>query len=261
MSLIDDKEIDMLNSETTSGRPDATIEKQTKQLADYIIETGLKPLPLPAEFFYASLPLCVIDAVFSIGVTYTSTANTVTRFCERQGWAKSLVPDTPRTIGEHTINEFLALFDGLTAEQMADDLFGNRQRTSTRSGILKAEAVRQYAEALQANDIEDFGDMTETSLTMIEKQVRDIPGQGSGISFDYFRMLAGNDNLIKPDRMVQRYVAKATNMRSDRVTPEFAKSVLLSAIHVLAEQGYAWLPKKLDYTIWSFESGSQGIVS
>ncbi|MCG7519501.1 hypothetical protein [Ruegeria sp. Ofav3-42] len=253
MSLIDDKGIDMLISETTAGRPDATIEKQTKQLADYIIETGLKPLPLPAEFFYASLPLCVIDAVFSIGVTYTSTANTVTRFCERQGWTKSLAPDAPRATGEHTISEFLALFDGLTPDQMADDLFGNRQHTSTRSGILKAEAVRQYAEALQANGIEDFGDMTETRLTMIEKQVRRIPGQGSGISFDYFRMLAGNDNLIKPDRMVQRYVAKAANMRPERVTPEFARSVLQNAITKLAERGFAWTPRQLDYAIWTWE--------
>ncbi|WP_170335518.1 hypothetical protein [Ruegeria arenilitoris] len=254
MSLIDDKGIDMLNSETTAMEPQTGIDELTKQLADYIIETGLKPLPLPAEFFYASLPLCVIDAVFSIGVTYTSTANTVARFCERQGWTMSLAPDAPRSTGEHTISEFLALFDGLTAEQMADDLFGNRQRTSTRSGILKAEAVRQYAEALQANGIEDFGDMTETRLTMIKKQVRDIPGQGSGISFDYFRMLAGNDNLIKPDRMVQRYVAKALKMKPEHVTPEFARAVLQNAILVLTERGCNWSPRQLDYAIWHWES-------
>ncbi len=251
MSPIDDKGIDMLNSETTAMELQTGIDELTKQLADYIIETGLKPLPLPAEFFYASLPLCVIDAVFSIGVTYTSTANTVTRFCERQGWTKSLAPDAPRSTGEHTISEFLALFDGLTPDQMADDPFGNRQRTSTRSGILKAEAVRQYAEALQANGIEDFGDMTETRLTMIEKQVRRIPGQGSGISFDYFRMLAGNDNLIKPDRMVQRYVAKAANMRPEQVTPELARSLMRGVITILAEQESKWSERQLDYAIWT----------
>ena len=253
MSLIDDKGFDMLISETTAGRPDATLCTQVKQLADYIIETGLQPLPLPEEFFYASLPLCVIDAVFSIGVTYTSTANTVTRFCERQGWTKSLAPDAPRSTGEHTISEFLALFDGLTPEQMAGALFGNRQRTSTRSGILKSEAVHQFAAVLKENGIEDFCDMTENRLTTIEKLVRDIPGQSSGISFDYFRMLAGNDNLIKPDRMVQRYIAKAANMRPDRVTPEFARSVLQNTITKLAERGIAWTPRQLDYAIWARE--------
>ena len=237
MSLIDDKGVNMLNSETAAGELQATIAGQAKLVADHIIETGLKPLPLPEEFFYASLPLCVIDAVFSIGVTYTSTANTVARFCERQGCTKSLAPDAPRSTGERTISEFLALFDDLTPDQMADDLFGNRQRTSTRSGILKAEAVRQFATALKENGIEDFGDMTETLLTTVKKQVRNIPGQGSGISFDYFRMLAGNDNLTKPDRMVQRYIAKAINTKPERVTPEFASSVLQSSITMLAEQG------------------------
>lgn len=53
----------------------------------------------------SSLPLCVIDAVFSIGVIYTSTANTVTRFCERHGWTKSLSQDTPRQTGEYSIND------------------------------------------------------------------------------------------------------------------------------------------------------------
>ena len=39
-------------------------------------------LTLPDEYRYASLPLCVIDAVYSIGVTYEVTRRTVTRWCE-----------------------------------------------------------------------------------------------------------------------------------------------------------------------------------
>ena len=57
--------------------------------------------------------------------------------------------------------------------------------------------------------IDEFGDLNEHRLTTAEALVREIPGQISGISFDYFRMLAGDDTLIKPDRMVQRYIAKA----------------------------------------------------
>ncbi len=33
-------------------------------------------------YSYYSLPLCVIDAVFSIGVRYSSTEATVRRFCD-----------------------------------------------------------------------------------------------------------------------------------------------------------------------------------
>ena len=33
---------------------------------------------LPDEYRYSCLPLCLLDAIFSIGVTYRSTHNTVT---------------------------------------------------------------------------------------------------------------------------------------------------------------------------------------
>ena len=35
----------------------------------------LNTLTLSESYYYASLPLCVIDAVFSIGVKYTGTQN------------------------------------------------------------------------------------------------------------------------------------------------------------------------------------------
>ncbi len=34
------------------------------------------------EYGYHNLPLCIIDAIFSIGVNYASTENTVKRFCD-----------------------------------------------------------------------------------------------------------------------------------------------------------------------------------
>ena len=40
---------------------------------------------------------------------------------------------------------------------------------------------------------------------LLEKKIKEIPGQKSGLSFKYFLMLVGNENLIKPDRMIIRY--------------------------------------------------------
>jgi hypothetical protein len=49
-----------------------------------IAEYARKVLPLSSaklseEYFYQSLPLCIIDAVFSIGVKYDSTREVVIR--------------------------------------------------------------------------------------------------------------------------------------------------------------------------------------
>ena len=244
----------MANSITPQNNNRNDLDVNTVRLADYIQNTALSPLPLPQEFFYASLPLCVIDAVFSIGVTYTSTRNTVTRFCKQQGWTMSLVPNMPRNKSEHSISEFLMLFEGLTSEQLATNLFGNRQRTSSRSGILKAEAVKRFATALLQVGIDDFSNLNEGCLTTAEALVRNIPGQTSGISFDYFRMLAGDDTLIKPDRMVQRYIAKALEEMPQQVGPEKARVLLQGATQLLVRRGHDWSPRRLDYAIWNTES-------
>ncbi len=90
-------------------------------------------------------------------------------------------------------------FSGLAPEDAADALFGNRQRTSTRSGILKAEAVRRFALALRDAGIDEFPDLDDDRLAKAEAIARTIPGQRSGISFDYFRMLAGDDSLSIPE--------------------------------------------------------------
>ena len=37
---------------------------------------------LGREYFYQSLPLCVIDAVFSIGVRYAGVKKVVSRYCD-----------------------------------------------------------------------------------------------------------------------------------------------------------------------------------
>lgn len=219
------------------------------------MDTGLEPIPLSPEYYYASLPLCVIDAVYSIGVTYTSTRNTVIRFCERQDWTRTLELGATRKRGEHTIGEFLELFAGLMPDQIADDLFGNRQRTSARSGILKAEAVQRFVEALREVGILDFSDLTDDRLAAAEILVRDIPGQKSGISFDYFQMLAGDDDLIKLDRMVQRYIGKAIDMKPEQVTPDRARELLSGAMIILAGKGNVWSARQLDYTIWKTQSG------
>lgn len=246
---------------TSSSRPNANSPKahadDIRMLADFIINTGLQPVPLPREFFYASLPLCVIDAVFSIGVTYTSTRNTVIRFAERQGWA--LGPVEERHHGEKTVGEFLACYAGLSPDEAADQLFGNRQRTSSRSGILKAEATRRFAIALQDAGIEDFADLSDERLAAAEPKVREIPGQKSGISFDYFRMLAGDDTLIKPDRMVQRFIARAIEEAPEKVGPDRARELLQGAVAELNARGAAWSPRGLDYVVWAHQSGQADV--
>lgn len=45
--------------------------------------TSSGPIEVAEEYGYASLPLCVIDSVFSIGVRYEGVRNVIERYCRR----------------------------------------------------------------------------------------------------------------------------------------------------------------------------------
>jgi hypothetical protein len=223
------------------------------RLANYIEQTELKIPKLADEYRYASLPLCVVDAVFSIGVRYTSTQKVVSNLCEYAGWTRFFASREARGAGEYGIGDLNSMFDKFGAEGMAESVFQNRQRTSSRSGILKAEAVLLYCRTLIKAGINDFPDLDVERREHAEAIILGLPGQSSGIAFDYFIMLAGDDNLIKPDRMVQRYVAHALDLDSVPQPRQAAILVRLAAKE-LRTRGQLWTPLSLDNAIWRHQS-------
>ena len=203
---------------------------------------------------YNALALCVIDAVYSMGVRYESTERTVSTFCNwRNRNQKQLLSQREYGIGDFL--QDLAPYENQW-DRLAEEVFRNRQRTSSRSGILKAEAVYRFAKALATHGIDTLADaadldpMQPVADTIIET-IKTIPGQGSGISFKYFCMLAGNDNLFKPDRMVRRFVAEA--LRVPEVKVEDAERLLLEAAHALRAKIPNLTATRLDYEIWVYQ--------
>ncbi len=216
---------------------------------------GFEPIGGHIAQNYASLPLCIVDSVFSIGVKYTGVVNTIQRFCTRHGWSIGPRDRYSETRGERTTEDFLRLFEETPGDEteIADSLFSNQQRTSTRSGILKSEACRRFADALLASEINDFVDITTDRLDLAEARILMIPGQGSGLSFDYFRLLAGDDAMVKPDRMVVRFVAGVLQVKPDAISPRFAAQIIRLAAKDLKKSDKFWTPMKLDYQIWKYQ--------
>jgi len=226
---------------------------------------------LGREYFYPSLPLCIIDAVFSIGVNYLSTKNTVSRYClffdlpnfsstreifEKSEMSLPIADSFPTECEQETITAFLEKFSNRSPSQFAVEVFQNQQRTSTHNGILKAEAVRDFALALNKNGINNFQDLAEHSdFEKIENDLLSIKGQSSGISIKYFWMLSGNKNQIKPDRMVCRFVEDAIG-RS--VSTKEAESIIIGAFEILSSQFNKLNLRLLDYKIWCFQRRIKG---
>ena len=230
------------------------------------LKRDIKPcdLQLPKEYSYASLPLCVIDSVFSMGVKYKNAQKAVDKFCALQVWAifKDVNEESGTVSNGETVSDFVELLSPHSPESRADNIFGNRQRTSTRSGILKAEAVLQFATVLRDHGIQKLGDTEDLSLNdKIEKRIREIPGQSSGICFKYFLMLAGSEQFVKADRMICRYVTRALG-RPAPTNPAVAQRLLVAAAsELLHEPQYGDVtPRTLDYAVWSFQRFSKNTM-
>jgi len=182
-----------------------------EKIAQYCIQNlNLDDAELSEEYFYASLPFCIIDAVYSLGVRYSSTRNTVIHFCDIKGLQRLRLKESPfldisQQYSVHQFDDLLSHYDDY--KQIAVELFNNKQRTSSRNGILKAEAVHKFARVLLKYNVNYFQDISKVIYDLnFENDICLIPGQTYGTALTYFFMLAGDDNKVKPDRMIYSFL-------------------------------------------------------
>lgn len=212
----------------------------------------LSNLKLSEAYYYNSLPLCIIDAVFSIGVKYTSTANVVKSFCRSQNLDRT---KNPESYDKYTVDDLITLLEKHSFNEQADILYNNHQRTSSRNGILKAEAVYLFAAALKQTGINTISDFRKHGISSdLERAILSIPGQKSGLSLHYFCMLAGDDSFCKPDRHVLRFISHYTETPIN-VRP--AQEIMSSAVDALKTKYPNITVRSLDFAIWQHMSTHQ----
>lgn len=246
-----------LNRSTTTLAGDSNAD--ASKLAAFCAERlDLQGAKLGREYSYASLPLCVIDSVYSIGVRYEGVRNVVRKYCEhfhlprfRNG------SELPKREEQQPLSDLVEKMEMFGIDRFRLEIFQNSQRTSSRGGIAKSEAVFRFARALQKYRIDFFQDIAEHADNRnLESDLRSIPGQSSGISIGYFFMLAGDDTLIKPDRHIMSFLRRCVG----RISNIAEARVLISGACRLLKPRYPHLtPRLLDYMIWNWERSQSPI--
>jgi hypothetical protein len=221
-----------------TGEPIEMLLEHIKVLGD--------PAGWPAATTYGSLVLAVIDSLWSIGVRYTGVRNVIARyraFRSRDG--ANADQDTPADLAD--------VIDRAGGPEAFAEIVANRQRTSSRGGILKAEAVSFATDVLI-----DAGIMTPAHLASATPEqlmeIREcwtaIRGQGSGLSWDYFLMLTGRPG-VKADRMVRRFVADALRCGEQDISQADGHKLVTEAAGLLGLS-----VSQLDFAIWLHQSGN-----
>ena len=202
---------------------------------------------------WAHLSLCVLDAVFSIGAHYSATSRTVRDYAEHAGLAHVLEPAGEVAAGafadaEEPVSALRKRIEAHGPAEFAETVLRNRQRTSSRGGVLKAEAALRYAAILERHGVHRLGDvpalLADDWRLGVEGDLGRVPGHGAhAIRTGYLWMLAGSDTAIKPDRMVLGWLRQVLG-RTPSV-PE-ARELVDAAAGTLEVT-----PWQLDRAIWS----------
>jgi hypothetical protein len=203
---------------------------------------------------WVSLSLCIVDAVWSIGANYDKVVVPLARKL-----AAKLGVEQPTIPAQDPIGA-----DPLPATRLTqldlDVLTGltNRQRTSTRHGILKADAVLRHAHVFVEHGVTTLPDALdlftdEHRFSAVDAAVRSIPCEGAhGIRRNYLWMLVWQNDLIKPDRMVLRWF----DHHGVVLDPAGARNVIAKLVTVigprLSRDVTAW---EIDRALWSTGRG------
>jgi hypothetical protein len=132
-------------------------------------------------------------------------------------------------------------------------VFENHQRTSSRSGILKADAVVRVLKVLSEQGIETKEELLrQKNNQVLQNLIKAIPGQSSGTSYEYLLMLAGDIGTFKRDRHIIRFFANYLGVEDpsyENLLCEFKRQLNLArAIYPALEI------RTLDGIIWQFMS-------
>ena len=203
--------------------------------------------------YYSCLPLCALDAVFSVGAKYTGVSRTVDRFCKefnilRQAKNPAKVPAKDE---QFTVRQFLDKMNGPSPERLAD-IVSNHQRTSKKNGILKTAAFMQWLDILELYGIQTYQDFHKKwNDSNLERDLRTVRGQKSGISTDYFYMLAGNISDVKVDRNIMAFACAATG--EDHLSSTTVKEFFKSAVKELQADHPGLTVRHLNHIVWEYQ--------
>ncbi|WP_139140782.1 hypothetical protein [Streptomyces abyssalis] len=194
-----------------------------------------------------------MDAVFSINAHYER--HTIPTCHRYSAWAGISVPlsgsEHLPVPNEQPLQGFVTHIRTHGEAAFSSEVLRNRQRIrANRDAPLKAEAACKYAEILVAHGITTladvnalFGDLEK--LGAVEHDLAKVAGHGSGARLAYLWMLMGDDNCIKPDRMVLRWLRVV--LHRTVTTLEAIKLITEAAARL------GCTPWELDHAIWKHQ--------
>lgn len=216
------------------------MHKLTKQFVEYC-KHNLN-LEKNESYNYQSLPICIIDCVYSLRAKYYSvTIPIVDRYAAHYMNAnKNGSGDTVSMLIQH-------IDEAGGTKKFADEIIQNHQKLGGKKNIPKEDVcyqLAQYLRYLHIDTIEDF--QTFESPELLEIVIRAVKGIGDA-GANYLFMLAGDPNRCKPDVHIHHCIKDSCGCD---ISNEECQLLFTEAVHLLNEQYPNLTVRNLDGIIW-----------
>ena len=220
--------------------------RQVRRLID------LTDAELGDEFFPAHLSVALIDAVFTPRLHYyRQVVPIIERYCGRFNLRRTRSDRTilPHVDDQESLTDLIDNYEALGPSGLQEAIVRFRY-CSPGTRILKSQNVKRAAVELRGIGIETLQDAQSTPPDEIKCVLQPLAGIKDR-TIHMFLMYVGDDEFVKGDVHVCRFVAKA--LRKPRVSAEVAEQLVAEAARAL---GVA--PRLLDYEIWKLGAMSNG---
>lgn len=213
---------------------------QILKLSNYIIELKLlEGLKLAKKYKHQDLVSVIVDVIYSLDAdNERDTQKTINNF--RAAF---------KVDNQFKVSDFLELIKGIDYETLAKDIFKSHLMTKTKGGVLRSQAVVEWAKIMQKAKVETIDDLINLYANQdIGNRLQMVSGQESGISYRRLLQIAGDDMFIKVERYHIDFINDAINQIVDGTE---AIKLLKGAVIGLSDRFVGLELKDLDYVIWN----------
>ena len=215
-------------------------EEEVRLFAEYCDRTfDFNSLSLPNN--YKSLPMCILDDVFSLQADYDVVVMRVTEW-----YARDFL-NGDRYAEGHTLSEFMNNIDASPNRQAFTDAhLGRRNKSCNR---LKIELCYELARKLRCLGIETIEDFRNYEYPdMIEIIIRSVKGLKDQ-AVNYLFMLAGDTSRVKVDTHINKCVSAVFGTTFDNETTQ---DLFTRTVEILVSNHPGLTVSRLDNIIWTY---------
>lgn len=196
---------------------------------------------IDVQYSYRSLPICIIDCVYSLRAQYYSTTVPVV-----DRYAKKYLSGDKYS-AEDTLKDFIDRIDQSGGcSKFADVVLQNKQALSgRRKSEICYELARKIYFLLSINTLEEFQMYDKPEL--LDIVLRSVKGFGDA-GINYLYMMAGDSSKCKPDVHIHRCIKDAIGKDT---TNEQCQLLLTKAVELLSSEHPHLTVRGLDGLIWN----------